>query len=160
MCNDMAAYSMTQNEDKKFVVRVGAVIFHQIGQLLPHQINSGLFHTRDYIFPVGFKTSRFYWSFRRINKRCRYVCKIQEKEGKPEFVLRVIEADMEDLVFHEVSATAAWLRVLEPLEKQRRDDDMVKMFPSYLSGEELFGLTEPSILRIIESVSISIITCF
>ena len=34
----------------------------------------------------------------------------------------------------------------------RRDCDLVKMFPSYLTGEDMFGLTEPSLLRIIESM--------
>ena len=35
----------------------------------------------------------------------------------------------------------------------RRANDQVKIFPSYLNGEDLFGLTEPVVLRIIESVS-------
>ena len=52
--------------------------------------------------------------------------------------------------------TAVWLHILEPLEKMRREGDLVKMFPAYLSGEDLFGLTDPIVLRIVESVSITI----
>ena len=54
--------------------------------------------------------------------------------------------------FYICDFTGAWLNILEPLEKMRRDNDLVKNFPSYLSGEDLFGLTEPSILKLIESV--------
>ena len=53
--------------------------------------------------------------------------------------------------------SAVWLQILEPLEKMRRENDMVKMFPPYLCGEELFGLTEPAVVRVIESVSAPLI---
>ena len=51
------------------------------------------------------------------------------------------------LVFSEV-----WQKVLVPLERMRRENDFVKVFPAYLTGEDLFGLTEPTVLKIIESV--------
>lgn len=44
--------SIAHHEDKKFTVRVGAIVFHHIGQLLPHQIHSGKFNTTYYIYPV------------------------------------------------------------------------------------------------------------
>jgi len=43
-------------------------------------------------------------------------------------------------------------QIMEPLEKMRRENDLVKVFPSFLTGEDFFGLTDPSILKIIESV--------
>ncbi len=46
-----------------------------------------------------------------------------------------------------------WQKILEPFEKMRVDSDLVKCFPSYLSGEDLFGLTESTVIRIVESVS-------
>jgi F/Y rich C-terminus len=42
--------------------------------------------------------------------------------------------------------------ILEPLEKMRRENDLVKVFPTFLTGEDLFGLTEPTVQKIIESV--------
>lgn len=35
----------------------------------------------------------------------------------------------------------------------RRENDLVKIFPQYLTGEDLFGLSDPTVLKIIESVS-------
>jgi len=42
--------------------------------------------------------------------------------------------------------------ILQPLEKMRRENDLVKIFPQYLTGEDLFGLSDPTVLKIIESV--------
>jgi len=35
----------------------------------------------------------------------------------------------------------------------RRENDLAKIFPQYLTGEDLFGLSDPTVLKIIESVS-------
>lgn len=35
----------------------------------------------------------------------------------------------------------------------RKEADMLRLFPEYLKGEELFGLTVHAVLRIAESVS-------
>lgn len=49
--------------------------------------------------------------------------------------------------------TAVWQKVIYPIEKMRRQAKTIKIFPDFISGDDLFGLTEPAILRIIESVS-------
>ena len=71
----------------------------------------------------------------------------------PEFTITLEEEDLESIVLRDVSPRSVWLQALEPLEKMRREHDLVKMFPSYLSGEDLYGLTEPTVTRIMESVS-------
>ena len=91
---------------------------------------------------------------RRLYKRCRYVCSISDNEGNAEFMIRVVEAGFEDIVMKDNSPRSVWFKVLEPLDKMRRNADLVKIFPSFMTGEELFGLTEPAIIRVVESVSI------
>ena len=44
------------------------------------------------------------------------------------------------------------MNIFSPLKKMRNDADMVKMFPEFMCMEELFGLNEPAIIRILESV--------
>lgn len=39
--------------DQQHLLRVGSLIFLNVGQLLPHQLQA--FHTRHYIYPVGYK---------------------------------------------------------------------------------------------------------
>ncbi len=38
-------------------------------------------------FQLGYRATRLYWSFRCLNKRCKFVCKIAENENKPELSL-------------------------------------------------------------------------
>lgn len=104
------------------------------------------------IFKVGFKSSRYYWSMKRLYKRCRYVCSIVDNEGQPGFKIRIVEPGQEDMVLQDVSPKAVWNKILEPLDRLRRNADLVKIFPSFTSGEELFGLTEQAIVRVLESV--------
>ena len=39
-------------DESYYAIRIGSLILHNIGQLLPHQLNSGHFHNRNYIYPV------------------------------------------------------------------------------------------------------------
>ena len=57
-----------------------------------------------FLLQVGFKTSRIYWSFRNLNKKCRYMCRIDDNEGAPCFVIKVIEDGMKDLVLRDNTA--------------------------------------------------------
>ncbi len=41
-----------EHEDKSYILRIGSLILHNIGQLLPHQLQSSTFHNRNFIYPV------------------------------------------------------------------------------------------------------------
>lgn len=86
------------------------------------------------------------------NKRCKYICSIGENEGKPEFRILVQERGEPDLEFKDVSARSVWMKVLEPMATVRVTSAYVQLFHKFLSGEDLFGLTEPAIVRILESL--------
>lgn len=149
---DKQVASMIHQEEGHNSLRIGSLILHSIGQLLPHQIQCGKFHNREYIYPVGFKTSRFYWSYRTLYKRCRYVCSIHDNQGSPEFQIKVVETGQEDIQYKDSSPAGVWVNILAPLEKMRREADLVKMFPSLMGPEDLFGLSEPNIVKVLESL--------
>lgn len=46
-----------------------------------------------------------------------------------------------------------WDQVLGPMAECRKETGMLKLFPVYLKGEDLFGLTVSAVTRIVESVS-------
>ncbi|XP_052804919.1 histone-lysine N-methyltransferase 2D-like isoform X3 [Mya arenaria] len=149
---DAQVANMLLQEDGQNTLRLGSLVLHAMGQLLPHQMASGRFNSRDHIYPVGYKTSRFYWSMRTLYRRSRYICSIQEKEGAPVFVVTVLEEGHTDLVVQDPTCAGAWKAILEPLEKLRREADLVKVFPTFTTGEELYGLTDPNIVRLVESL--------
>lgn len=101
-------------------------------------------------------------------KRARYECSIDEKEGKPEFSVSILE-DTDDsttametdsaeqrvdqvVTMTDTSPSNLWKKILERLEDMRKENNVMKIFPEYLSGEYLFGMSEPHIVRLIESL--------
>lgn len=142
--------AVMHHSDQNNLLRVGSLIFLNVGQLLPHQLQN--FHTANYIYPIGYKIIRFYWSMRRLNKRCRYICSIHEVSGRPEFRVLVQEYSEDDIELRDSSPKAVWNRILEPLATLRRENQCVQIFSQFVSGEDLFGLTEPAVVRVLESL--------
>ncbi|XP_016982418.1 histone-lysine N-methyltransferase trr isoform X2 [Drosophila rhopaloa] len=134
------------------LLRVGNMTFLNVGQLLPHQLEA--FHTPHYIYPIGYKVSRYYWCVRRPNRRCRYICSIAEAGCKPEFRILVQDAgDKEpEREFRDSTPSAVWQQILQPITRLRKVHKWLQLFPQHISGEDLFGLTEPAIVRILESL--------
>nr|XP_016939208.1 histone-lysine N-methyltransferase trr isoform X1 [Drosophila suzukii] len=134
------------------LLRVGNMTFLNVGQLLPHQLEA--FHTPHYIYPIGYKVSRYYWCVLRPNRRCRYICSIAEAGCKPEFRILVQDAgDKEpEREFRDSSPSAVWQQILQPITRLRKVHKWLQLFPQHISGEDLFGLTEPAIVRILESL--------
>lgn len=105
-----------------------------------------------FVFFAGYKIIRFYWSMRYLSKRCRYICSIQDAGGRPEFRVLVQEFGEEDVEFREQSPKTAWSPVLDRIAVLRREGRCLQMFPQFISGEDLFGLSEPAIVRVLESL--------
>ncbi|XP_062424789.1 histone-lysine N-methyltransferase 2C isoform X2 [Rhea pennata] len=142
--------SIVQRGERDHTFRVGSLIFHAIGQLLPQQMQA--FHSSKALFPVGYEASRLYWSMRYANRRCRYLCSIEEKDGLPLFVIKVVEQGHEDLVLTDTTPKGVWDKILEPVASVRKESEMLQLFPGYLKGEDLFGLTVSAVARIAESL--------
>lgn len=142
--------SIIQRGERIHMFRVGGLIFHAIGQLLPHQLAD--FHSVTALYPVGYEATRIYWSMRYNNRRCCYRCSICDNNGQPEFTVQVIEYGHEDVVLSDSSAQAVWNQIVEPVARMRRELDMLRLFPDYLKGEDLFGLTLHAVVRIAESL--------
>lgn len=89
---------------------------------------------------------------RYLNKRCRYICSIHDSFGRAEFRVLVQEYSEEDIEFKDQSPKGVWSPILEKIANIRRENKCLQMFPRYISGEDLFGLTEPAIVRVLESL--------
>ncbi|XP_026223798.1 histone-lysine N-methyltransferase 2D isoform X3 [Anabas testudineus] len=142
--------SILQRGDRIHLFRVGGLIFHAVGQLLPSQMAN--FHSPTAIFPVGYEATRIYWSTRVPNKRCRYRCRISEDEARPLFEVRVLEHGMEDLQYRDITPEGIWKRVVNQVAKLRDESSMLKLFTEHVKGEEMYGLTVHAVMRITESL--------
>ena len=47
--------STVHMEEKPYMLRIGSLLVHNFGQLLPYQIQTNKFNTRDSIYPVSCK---------------------------------------------------------------------------------------------------------
>ncbi|XP_023181708.1 histone-lysine N-methyltransferase 2C-like isoform X7 [Xiphophorus maculatus] len=142
--------AVVQRGERQHTFRVGSLLFRAVGRLLPQQMDA--FHNEAAIFPVGYHANRFYWSMRYSNRRCKYLCYIEEHEARPLFKVKVVEKGHDDVVLTGATPTAAWAQVLEAVARMRSCSGTLKLFPVYLKGEELFGLKTSAVTRIIESL--------
>ncbi|KAM9839742.1 histone-lysine N-methyltransferase 2C-like [Aulostomus maculatus] len=142
--------AVVQRGEQQHTFRVGSLLFHTVGRLLPHQMNS--FHEKTAIYPMGYHANRIYWSMRHSNRRCKYMCYIEEANARPLFKVKVVEKGYEDLVLTASSPKGVWDQILEPVAQLRSSSGTLKLFPVYLKGEDLFGLTTSAVSRIIESL--------
>ncbi|KAG7308017.1 hypothetical protein JYU34_006656 [Plutella xylostella] len=143
--------SVMLHSDCNHLIRVGGLIFLSPGHLLPHQLPAH--HTPHYIYPPGYKIVRFYWSMTKANSRCRYLCWISHDDGRPRFHVRAQDEPGADM--SAPTARAAWAKVLDAvaaLRDSRKEDGVLKLWPNYVTGEDLFGLTEPAVVRVLESL--------
>lgn len=62
------------------------------------------------------------------------------------------ELDNEDLELKDSSPRAVWSRVLSAIGSMRNTHNLLKLHPQHVSGDSLFGLTEPAIVRVLESL--------
>lgn len=85
---------------------------------------------------------------RKVNKRCQYICSIHDVDGKPEFRIAAQEEGYKEHVVKAQTAQAAWFQILETISRLRNCAEIIKVFPKYITGEDLFGLTEPSIVKV------------
>uniref|UniRef100_A0A3P8WQ55 [histone H3]-lysine(4) N-methyltransferase n=1 Tax=Cynoglossus semilaevis TaxID=244447 RepID=A0A3P8WQ55_CYNSE len=142
--------ALVQRGERQHTFRVGGLLFRAVGRLLPSQIQT--FHNQTSIFPVGYHANRFYWSMRYSNRRCKYMCYVEEKDGLPLFKVKVVEKGHDDVILSGSSPKAVWDQILEPIADLRSSSETLKLFPVYLKGEDLFGLTTSAVTRIIESL--------
>lgn len=138
------------HSDEQNLMRIGSLIFLNIGQLLPHQLHA--FHSPTSIYPVGYKVNRFFWSMRALKRRCKYICSIVDNDGRPQFIVEVQEEGFDKVVYRADSPKAVWQEIISSIVRMRKDAGGIKIFNDYISGEDLFGLSEQSVMRILESL--------
>ncbi|KAK6027206.1 SET domain protein [Ostertagia ostertagi] len=129
----------------RLCLRIGALCFFQVGQLLPEQLKT--FHNATHIFPNGYHVSRWFWSPTDARKREIYNCHIKDVDHRPKFVV-----SHEGHTYEGDSATEAWSQVINAVERLRSQTDALRFLAKGITGETLFGLNESVISKITESL--------
>ncbi|XP_077985586.1 transforming growth factor beta regulator 1-like isoform X2 [Glandiceps talaboti] len=125
-----------------FPIVLGGLTVHSLGDI---QAKAG-FHDEDYIFPVGFCSTRVFASFNNPSQKCLYTCKILDNGIRPKF-----EIDPEDGPDHPIicsSATECHKRLLKAINLSLGRDLLAT---DQGSGPEFFGFSHPTIQNLIQS---------
>jgi hypothetical protein len=48
-----------EHEETSYTLRIGSLVLHNVGQLLPHQLQSAVFHNRNFIYPVSYEIDSY-----------------------------------------------------------------------------------------------------
>jgi len=137
-------------ERKEYTFRVGNLIFHELGQIPLDML--GQFSAEDFVYPIGFETTSIYWDYTTSRKRRYYTCSIYERFRTPRFKVKVHSNGSEGIQYTGCTAKGAWEEIVCNIKKLREKESLLKIFPEFLCGEDLFGLSESTIQRIIESL--------
>ncbi|KAG2374521.1 hypothetical protein C9374_010805 [Naegleria lovaniensis] len=129
-----------------FPIPLGALTVLALGKVV---YDRPTFHTDKYIWPVGYKSTRYYTSVKDTNKRCLYTCEIKDGGEAPIFVLT--SDDNPNEVIEAPSATAAWTAIVKQINKIKSEESGKRVFTN-VSGPEYFGLAHPTIMKLISQL--------
>ncbi|CAD5214716.1 unnamed protein product [Bursaphelenchus okinawaensis] len=148
--NQLLAKIFNNTYSSEMMMRVGNLIFTQLGQLLPEQIKN--FHTEEYIYPVGYTVVRLFWSPINVNELARFECTIKEDDSRPIFKVRCLETELSDRTME-----GAWSRVLLAVQQLRektrsQGTEILRFYPDLMNCAMLFGVNESAITKMTESL--------
>jgi superfamily II DNA or RNA helicase len=105
------------------------------------------FHSKHYIWPVGFRSNRFHFSYLKPDDRVEYISEIKDGGDCPMF--SVIAADDPANAISNVSATGAWTLMMQRIydAKSIRRQNKISV-----SGPEMFGFSDVKVKKLIEEL--------
>lgn len=125
--------------DHELSIRSGSLVIHSLGTIV--QDEDG-FHSQDYITPLGFTSTRIFWSFMKPKTRTVYMMRIIRSENsKPLFV--AIAADAPNAIFQHESVTKVYqdimTRVWEMNNQFFSRGDLTSVYPMMRSEKNRGG---------------------
>ena len=126
--------------DPIFPIKLGKLRVMSLGQvnILPD------YHSRKYIWPVGFKSLKQYQSFSNPATKIDYICEILDGGEKP--IFSVTASDALDQPATASNATAAWSIILKRIHENNPEQAKKA---SAVSGPEYFGIARPIIKKVL-----------
>lgn len=157
--------TITRNEDGevKFPLDLGSLVIIQLGTVV---WDKECFHSKRYIFPLGFTSKRLYYSLADPSKRCWYTQEILLAENNNDDVknqnvnidenideplFRLTCEDLPNEPLDGQTPSGVWAEVLERIRPYRESVLKRKLF-STISGPEQYGLSHKIVHHLIESL--------
>ncbi|KAJ3343247.1 magnesium ion transporter [Gonapodya sp. JEL0774] len=125
--------------------QVGAVAVHSLGRV---EFERDSYHSRAYIFPIGYRTSKRYMSIHDPQAETNWIQTIEDGGDAPRFVLT--PEDKPDEIITGASCSAVWTQLIRGGTGYKiRGRDFLS---NSVSGPEHFGLAIPTIKHLIQEL--------
>mmetsp|Transcript_50930 Transcript_50930/g.127840 ORF Transcript_50930/g.127840 Transcript_50930/m.127840 type:complete len:397 (-) Transcript_50930:86-1276(-) len=105
------------------------------------------FHSKRYIWPVGFISKRYYCSMTDVRRRCVYTSEILDGGEEPRFSITSAEDPANPVIAS--TASGAWAEVGKRVTSLR-DSITGRKTNTQLSGPEMFGFSHPTIAKLLQ----------
>lgn len=125
-------------------VVLGGVEIHCLGKIIPRSP----FVTNKNVWPVGFKSSRYFSSMFNPEDRVKYISEIKEVDGRPVFCVTAMD-DPENPISGS-SASTVWRVVLQRVLNKVPEPE--KRTNIAVSGALRFGLAHPTVLKLLQEL--------
>ncbi|XP_065844288.1 transforming growth factor beta regulator 1-like isoform X2 [Oscarella lobularis] len=122
-------------------INLGGLTIHSLGRIVADRPG---FHSERYIWPVGFVSTRTFFSMYQPGAKCVYRCRILDGKNSPLFEMQA--ADSPDRPIIAASATACHTTVLKQVNKTRSREAT-----NTGSGPEFFGFSHPVVMNILQN---------
>lgn len=127
----------------------GAIVVLSLGQVVTE---GEKFHSRRYIFPLGYISKRTYYSLKNPASRCWYIQEVLSSTSEPkEPLFRLTCEDDPEHPIQSSTPSGVWSEVLERIKPQR-EAIVGRPLHSTISGPEQFGFSHPIIHQLIEDL--------
>ncbi len=132
--------------DRNLSIRCGSLVVHSLGYI---QTDIDGFHSKYYITPPGYTSTRIFWSFTQPRTRTLYFMKIERSsKNLPQFVLTTSDAPSK--TFQSDDVAKLYTEIMTKVEDTNRDyfsyGDLCSIFPmkrKWKKGQKAFCLNGP-----------------
>jgi len=128
----------------KMPLIVGDLTVESLGAIIPQQP----YISDKHIWPVGFKSSRFFSSMTNPEQRVKYTSEITDGGDKPQFVVTAEDDPQNPIISY--SPSGAWRAVLKKVFEKNGGEDSAKN--TSVSGALRFGLAHPIVAQLVREL--------
>lgn len=132
--------SINQNGRPIYPITIGDLSIHDMGMI----VDRPGYHTENFIYPVGFVSTRIYGHITEPNRKCLYTCKITDF-GEPRF--EIIPESLPEYAIAGPSADLCHAALLQTMNNHMNGRELA-VIPQ---GEYFFGLAHPAIATLLQT---------
>ena len=138
-----------KNRPQQSFLQLGGLTVKRLGVIV---WDRPAYHTKRFIFPVGFLSERSYASYRQPGQSTAYTCEILDGGERPNFRISV-QDDSENPITAK-SPTEAWKVVEQRVQAVPTSHSDQQRFAgsTRLCGAVYFGLAHPSVIRMLQGL--------